>query len=64
MKKLTLSESAWDLYRLKQLKMCWHDGLLAYVDECKQKRSVVRDIEELYGKKLLAKALVCLVEYK
>ena len=64
MKKLTLSESAWDLHRLKVLKLCWHGGLLVHVFRRRQKKEFLADICELYGKKLLAKALIGLAEYR
>lgn len=64
MKKLTLSEAAWDLYRLKQLKLCWHEGLAAYRAHRQQRKEMVRDIEDLYLKKLMAKALLQFAEHR
>ena len=48
MKKLTLTESAWDLFRLNQLKRCWHNGLVVNTHESLRKKAVTRDIGELY----------------
>ena len=64
MKKLTMGESVWDLYRLNQLKRCWNEGLVLNMEEGQRKRAVMRDIDELYSKKLIARALTCFVEFK
>ena len=33
MKKLTLGEAAFDVYRLGLLKQCFHDGLATFAEE-------------------------------
>ena len=63
MKKLTISESAFDLYRLNQLRRCWEEGLVIYMNESKRKNAVKRDIDELYSKKLMAKSLANISVY-
>ena len=54
MKRLTLSESAWDLFRLNQLKRCWNEGLVINVQESKRKKAEQKDIKDLSYKKLCA----------
>ena len=63
MKKLTLSESAWELYRLNTLKRVWQSGLTVFLRETQQTKAVLQDVTELYNKKLVAKALVCLFDH-
>ena len=63
MKKLTMSESVRDLYRLNQLRRCWYEGLLVQRDKGLRKKDVIKDIEELYSKKLVARALTGFVQY-
>lgn len=48
MKRLTISESAFDLFRLNQLKKCWQMGLVVYTANQLQKKAVRRDLAELY----------------
>ena len=58
-----MSEAVWDLYRLNQLKRCWFEGLLVNRENGLRKKAVTRDIDELYQKKLIARALTCFVQY-
>ena len=64
MKRLTLSESAWDLFRLNLLKRCWHEGLVINAKNSKRKKAVQNDIKDLYQTKLRARALASLKNYK
>ena len=63
MKKLTMSESVRDLYRLNQLRHFWHEGLLVNREKGLRKKAVITDIQELYSKKLIARALTACVEF-
>ena len=64
MKRLTLSESAWDLFRLNLLKRCWDEGLVINAKNSKRKKAVQNDIKDLYQTKLRARALASLKNYK
>lgn len=46
------------------LKRCWYDGLVANTENGLRKKAVMADIDELYSKKLAARALTGLVQFR
>ena len=54
MKRLTMSESAYELYRLKLAKKVFRSGLVPYLAHRRDKKAVLQDVREFWAKKILA----------